>query len=138
MKKYTKIVFFLLLIILNTSFYSCKADKKEEVKKEVKETPEDRDRIVNGIHVRTGLKDAEGLLTVVNTCTVCHSADIVMNNRMNEERWNTTIKWMQDTQGLWELGPNQKVIVDYLTKNYPMPKATRRANLKNIDWYDLK
>lgn len=137
MKKYTKIIYLLLLLTF-TGFYSCETDKKTEKIETVKNVEEDPDRIVNGIHVRTGLKDGEGVLLVATTCTVCHSADIVMNNRMNEERWNTTIKWMQETQGLWELGSNQKIIVDYLTKNYPMPKATRRANLKNIEWYVLK
>ena len=62
------------------------------------------DRIENGIHVRTGLIDAEGLMTVVNNCTTCHSAKLVIQNRMNKERWNATIQWMQETQNLWDLG----------------------------------
>ena len=27
-------------------------------------------------------------------------------------------KWRQKKQGLWELGDDQKIIVDYLVKNY--------------------
>ncbi|WP_233195870.1 hypothetical protein [Aquimarina sp. MAR_2010_214] len=54
----------------------------------------DEDHIENGIHIRTGLVDAEGLMTVVYNCTNYHSAKIVTQNRMNAERWNTTIKWM--------------------------------------------
>src|SRR5680860_985218 len=38
------------------------------------------DRIENGIHVRTGLKDAPGLQETVNNCTSCHSAKLVMQN----------------------------------------------------------
>jgi hypothetical protein len=46
----------------------------------------DPDKIENGIHVRTGLIEAEGLMTVVNNCTNCHSSKLVIQNRMNEER----------------------------------------------------
>ncbi len=99
---------------------------------------EDEDKIENGIHIRTGLIEAEGLMTVVNNCTNCHSAKLVTQNRMNEERWNATIKWMQETQNLWDLGGNQKIIVDYLVTNYPVKDVGRRAALTNIDWYELE
>ncbi|MDB9961441.1 monoheme cytochrome C [Oceanihabitans sp.] len=98
----------------------------------------DEDRIENGIHVRTGLADAEGLMTVVNNCTNCHSAKLVTQNRMSAEGWNTTIKWMQETQNLWDLGRNQEVIVSYLVKNYPPKSKGRRMVLTNIDWYELE
>ena len=98
---------------------------------------DDWNRIENGIHVRTGLKEDEGLMTVVTHCTPCHSAQLVTQNRMNEERWNATIRWMQETQNLWDLGENQKVIVDYLVRNYPPTEKGRRENLKDIEWYDL-
>lgn len=99
---------------------------------------EDEDRIENGIHVRTGLVDAEGLMTVVNNCTNCHSSKLVTQNRMSKERWNATIRWMQDTQNLWDLGGNQEIIVNYLVINYPPIDKGRRMVLKNIDWYELK
>jgi hypothetical protein len=102
------------------------------------EEGEDPDQIVDGIHLRTGLKEGEGLMTVVNNCTTCHSAQLVMQNRMNEERWIATIRWMQRTQNLWELGENEKIIVDYLVTNYPPQEKGRRENLKNIEWYELK
>ena len=98
----------------------------------------DEDRIENGIHVRTGLIDAEGLMTVVNNCTNCHSSKLLIQNRMNAERWNATIKWMQETQNLWELGKNQEIIVNYLVTNYPPKDKGRREILTNIDWYELK
>lgn len=98
----------------------------------------DEDRIENGIHVRTGLIDAEGLMTVVNNCTNCHSSKIILQNRMNTERWNATIKWMQETQNLWGLGKNQEIIVNYLVTNYPIKDKGRRDNLSNIDWYELE
>jgi len=98
----------------------------------------DEDLIENGIHVRTGFVDDVGLMTVVNNCTNCHSSKLVIQNRMNEDRWNATIKWMQETQNLWPLGDNQKIIVDYLVKNYPPIEKGRRASLTNINWYELK
>ncbi|MEP2669643.1 MAG: cytochrome C [Cyclobacteriaceae bacterium] len=99
---------------------------------------DDFDKIENGIHVRTGLVDAEGLMTVVNNCTYCHSAKIILQNRMNTERWNATIRWMQETQNLGDLGSNQEVIVNYLVTNYPPKMIGRREILTNIDWYELK
>lgn len=98
----------------------------------------DDDRIENGIHVRTGLVDGEGLMTVVNNCTNCHSAKLVTQNRMNAARWATTIDWMQETQNLWDLGKNEDIIINYLVTNYPVEEKGRRENLTNITWYDLE
>ncbi|MGK0252932.1 MAG: hypothetical protein ACI9OE_000388 [Mariniflexile sp.] len=96
------------------------------------------DRIENGIHIRTGFIEAEGLMTVINNCTNCHSSKLVIQNRMNTERWNATIKWMQETQNLWDLGKNQEIIVNYLVSNYPPTDKGRRETLSNIEWYELK
>jgi len=136
-KKY----FSALLIVLLFAFSSCNGGKKDDSNKKDAKTEvnsDDPDKIVDGIHVRTGFKDGEGVLVVANTCTVCHSSKLVIQNRMNKARWNETIKWMQETQGLWDLGENQKVIVDYLVKNYPITSKGRRERLRNIKWYDLK
>ncbi|WP_276390005.1 monoheme cytochrome C [Eudoraea chungangensis] len=99
---------------------------------------EDPNRIENGIHLRTGLKDTTGLMTVVNNCTSCHSAEIIMQNRMSKEGWASTIKWMQETQNLWDLGENEVVIINYLATNYPPTKKGRREVLKDINWYKLE
>ena len=101
-------------------------------------TVEDEDKIIDGIHVRTGFVDAEGLMAVVNNCTNCHSPKLVIQNRMNRERWITTIRWMQETQNLWDLGENEEIIIKYLVTNYPPKKKGRRESLTNIDWYDLQ
>jgi hypothetical protein len=98
----------------------------------------DEDLVEDGIHVRTGLIDAEGLMTVVNNCTNCHSAKLVTQNKMSAERWNETILWMQETQNLWDLGDNQEIIVNYLVTNYPVVDKGRRENLTNIEWYELE
>lgn len=99
---------------------------------------DDWDKIENGVHLRTGLKDADGLMAVVNNCTNCHSAQLVIENRMNEERWVKTIRWMQETQNLWDLGDNEKIIIDYLVTNYPLVNKGRRAQLTDIEWYVLE
>jgi len=107
------------------------------VENKVTEIEIDEDRIENGIHVKTGFVEAEGLMMVVNNCTSCHSSKIILQNRMNTEGWNATIKWMQETQNLWELGVNQEIIVNYLVTNYPVKNKGRRENLSGIEWYEL-
>lgn len=98
----------------------------------------DEDHIENGIHVRTGFIEADGLMNVVNNCTNCHSSKLVIQNRMNKERWAATIDWMQRTQNLGDLGANEEIIINYLVTNYPPQKDGRRRNLTNIDWYELE
>ena len=98
----------------------------------------DEDLILDGIHVRTGLIDAEGLMVVVNNCTNCHSSKLVTQNRMNKERWEATIDWMQETQNLGDLGRNEEIIINYLVANYPPQKKGRRPVLANIEWYELE
>lgn len=97
----------------------------------------DFDKIENGIHVRTGFVDGNGLMTVVTHCTACHSAGLVTQNRMSREGWEQTIRWMQKTQNLWDLGDNEVVILDYLTAHYAPQKKGRRPNLTDVEWYEL-
>ena len=98
----------------------------------------DLDRVENGIHVSTGFVAKEGYMKVVQNCTNCHSSKLVTQNRMSRERWIATIKWMQETQNLWDLGKNEKIIVDYLAKYYAPDKKGRRENLNCNDWYELE
>lgn len=110
------------------------ADKIEEVDKTLFS---DSDKIVDGIHMKTGLLDGKGLQAVINNCTNCHSAKLVTQNRMSRDRWLSTIRWMQETQNLWPLGENEALILDYLAKNYAPEEVGRRKNLSNIEWYEL-
>ena len=125
----------LVYYTINPSFFNFNT-KTETIVAEI--IDEDEDRIENGIHVRTGLINADGLMTVVNNCTNCHSSKLVVQNRMTAERWNATIQWMQETQNLWDLGRNQEVIVNYLVTNYPPETKGRRMVLTDIDWYELE
>ena len=80
----------ILLLVSNPDWTRKKTTEIEPEYVAVTE-PDDFDKIENGIHVRTGLIEADGLMTVVNNCTNCHSAKLVTQNRMNEERWIATI-----------------------------------------------
>ncbi len=97
----------------------------------------DWDRVENGIHLRTGLVVAEGFDIVRGTCTSCHSAKLITQNRANYEGWKDMIQWMQQTQGLWELGKNEERILNYLAKNYAPEAIGRRQNLEATEWYVL-
>lgn len=92
----------------------------------------------NGIHLATGFKEGENLQLVINNCTSCHSAKMVTQNRATREGWLTMIRWMQETQNLWDLGDSEPLILDYLAKYYAPEKAGRRQPLTNIDWYELE
>lgn len=151
-KKQVKTIYRLLMVVfavfVATAIFilyflsdpSLSAFKKTVSEPEYVTVPEEDgfDRIENGIHVRTGLVEAEGFMEVVNNCTNCHSALLVTQNRMNKEGWIATIRWMQETQNLWDLGKNEEIIVDYLVANYPPKKKGRREILSNIEWYELR
>jgi len=139
-KRKKKLLFIGALVILLLVLLYFKSNHKLTSGKDIDklvDKPISTNEVVDGIHVQTGLKDGEGLMTVVANCTACHSAQIIIQNRMNKERWNATIRWMQETQNLWELGDNQTVIVNYLITNYPVIDKGRREKLENIEWYAL-
>jgi hypothetical protein len=99
----------------------------------------DKNEVVDGIHVETGLIYAEGFDIVRGTCTACHSAKLVTQNRATKEGWTEMIRWMQASQGLWDLGANEPVILNYLATNYAPKDIGRRASLdvEAIEWYVL-
>ncbi len=70
------------------------------------------------IDPKTGLAIDKGFEIVSAWCTSCHSAALVRRSNMTRERWLETIRWMQETQGLWDLGEKEDEILDYLSKNY--------------------
>ena len=114
------------------------ANEAKEYEAIVKVEEVDPDRVENGIHVSTGFVAKDGYMKVVQNCTNCHSAKLVTQNRMSKEHWIATIKWMQETQNLWDLGKNEKIIVDYLAKYYAPNKKGRREILNCDDWYELE
>lgn len=100
---------------------------------------EDADKVVDGIHVKSGMIYAEGFDIVYGTCTACHSAKLITQNRATREGWTEMIRWMQAKQGLADLGSNETIILDYLAQNYAPEDIGRRANIdvEAIEWYVL-
>ena len=99
----------------------------------------DASEIVDGKDVLTGLLAGEGLLEVKANCLSCHSAKLIAQNRFTRAGWHAKIVWMQETQGLWDLGENEPLILDYLAEHYaPEVRAPRRQPLTDVNWYELK
>jgi hypothetical protein len=100
----------------------------------------DKNKVVNGIHLVSGLIAAPGYDLVRTNCTICHSAKLVTQNRATREGWAQMIDWMQETQGLWDLGKNEPKILDYLAANYAPEEVGRRSSLdvEAIEWYVLE
>ena len=131
----TKITALILfgLIILFVGYLVSNADNEPE---EMIIEPLEETKIDEKLHP-SGLIEAEGVTQVVNNCTQCHSTAIISQNRLNEEGWRQLIIWMQETQNLWDLGDNEQIIIDYLVANYPPLQKGRRANLADVEWYEL-
>ncbi|MCL7940990.1 hypothetical protein M8009_11900 [Halomonas sp. ATCH28] len=78
----------------------------------------------------TGLVKAEGWDTVRSNCTACHSAKLVTQNSGTRNHWENLIRWMQDTQGLWEFqAETEETLLDYLAEYYGPKEDTRRPAL---------
>ena len=75
------------------------------------------------------LVDDQHVHLVSGHCGACHSLAIVAQNRMSKDDWLKTIRWMQETQGLWPLGDHEPLILDYLSKHYGPIAVGRRAPL---------
>lgn len=111
---------------------------KAAVKDFGKDVELDPERIKNGIHVETGLAAAPGFKIVRAACTGCHSANLITQNSATREGWEQMIRWMQETQGLPDLGKNEGQILNYLAKHYAPEEVGRRRNLAGIEWYTLE
>lgn len=93
--------------------------------------------IVDGVDTESGLI-AEGDWEIVRAnCTSCHTASIITQNKQTRDGWEHLIHWMQETQGLWDLGKNEPLILDYLATYYAPEETGRRKQLQDIEWYIL-
>lgn len=82
----------------------------------------------------TGLKISKGFEEVKNNCTVCHAASMFTSARGSREEWLASIRWMQETQGLWEFDPEtENIILTYLETNYPQEVTSRRRPILSKD-----
>ncbi|MFK7906963.1 MAG: hypothetical protein AB8B69_17650 [Chitinophagales bacterium] len=125
----------LLVISAVASFYFFGTSDTSLV---VIEQEENLEKIENGVHLRTGFIEAPGMQETIANCTSCHSAQLVIQNRMNAESWKATIDWMQETQNLWDLGKQEEIILNYLAKHYAPENTGRRKLLTDIEWYELE
>lgn len=85
------------------------------------------------------LPEGPNRAVVEETCTACHSAAIILQNRMSRQRWDETITWMQDKQGLGMLSPKIRIeILDYLeaVQGIDSPADTPAPKAKRIYDYD--
>ena len=58
----------------------------------------------------------KGRVQVLENCTACHSSAIILQTHMSRKKWDQTLSWMQEKQGLWNLQPDlRKIILDYLS-----------------------
>ena len=74
----------------------------------------------------TGLIKNPGWEQVRAHCGGCHSHALVTSQRADRKTWLDIIRWMQETQNLWQFEPQiEAQILDYLAMNYP-PSADRR------------
>ena len=95
--------------------------------------------VKDSIHVATGLVYAEGFDIVSSVCLGCHSSKLITQSRATREGWIDMIHWMQDSQGLGDLGEFEKPIIDYLATHYAPEEKGRRQplNIEEIEWYVL-
>ncbi len=78
----------------------------------------------------SGLIVDEHWQLVKTHCSACHSPKLVTQNRGNRQNWLEMIRWMQETQGLWQFdAATETAILDYLENNYAPQAASRRARI---------
>ncbi len=77
-----------------------------------------------------GLVIATGYEQVRAQCSACHSLKLVTQNRSDRDGWLQMIRWMQDSQGLWPLGDNEPIILDYLAEHFGPIATGRRKPLE--------
>ena len=131
-----------LLLAMNHPEWLREKEKIEAIELEeganLAEVSSDRE-VQEGIDVETGFVAAAGYQQVIAHCTRCHSSKLVLQNRATREGWTEMIRWMQETQKLWDLGEAEKPIVDYLAEHYgPLPDQGRRTALVVEEWYEIE
>ena len=88
-----------------------------------------------------GLPLGKGIKLVLENCTVCHSADIILQNHMSRKNWKKTITLMQQERGMAKLKKqDQKIILDYLSKYQGIDgdsMSSKTVRKKNNPMYDF-
>ncbi|MBB4078552.1 hypothetical protein GGR28_001165 [Lewinella aquimaris] len=123
--------FLLLLFLVVVLVQACSTDEAPSA------PPPRRENIVDGLDSLTGLIAQGDYRLVKGNCLACHSAKLITQNRATREGWLDMIHWMQETQGLPDLGKNEGPIVDYLATYYAPEETGRRPPLDSVEWYIL-
>ncbi|RMG24479.1 MAG: cytochrome C [Bacteroidetes bacterium] len=100
-------------------------------------SPAQSNEVVDGLDAATGFVAQGDYLLVKSQCTACHSSKLVLQNRATREGWLEMIRWMQQTQKLWDLGEQEDKILDYLATYYAPEAQGRRAPLQVTEWYPI-
>lgn len=80
------------------------------------------------VDAATGLIKAPGWEDVRAHCGGCHSHALVTQQRADRQTWLEMIRWMQESQNLWQFpAETEAQILDYLAANYPPQPNRRRA-----------
>ena len=80
--------------------------------------------------IGTGLKIAPGWELVRTHCGACHSYKLVTAQRADKNGWLNMIRWMQETQNLWQFDIPTEHLEDY--QNFCRGKYSKlSANLKD-------
>ena len=82
------------------------------------------------VSAQADLKAGEGMELVQGHCSACHGVSLVTSQRGDRKYWLNLIRWMQQTQNLWEIpAQDETQILDYLSKHYAESEWGRRPNL---------
>ncbi|MEM9834723.1 MAG: monoheme cytochrome C, partial [Bacteroidota bacterium] len=129
-------LFLVLIVMLTVAGCNSNSSSTEPVATEP--LPLKEANVQDSMDIATGLLVGEGLQAVQSNCLTCHSSALIVQNRFTREQWHKKIVWMQETQGLWDLGDSEPIILDYLAANYaPEEFRGRRKPLADIEWYEL-
>jgi hypothetical protein len=83
------------------------------------ETSEGRATTQPELDPQTGLVVDPRAPLVAATCTGCHSAKLVTQNRGTRKDWDERLRWMQKNHNLWDLETGvRETILDYLSEHY--------------------
>lgn len=65
------------------------------------------------------LPEGEGRDLVYGICSGCHSIKLVTQQGMPRKKWDSTLEWMVEKQGMPELDPDtESQILDYLAEHF--------------------
>ena len=66
-----------------------------------------------------GLPEGENRVLVFALCSGCHSVKLVMQQGMTRAKWDATLDWMVEQQGMAELdAQTESQVLDYLAEHF--------------------